>query len=270
MPSVQEDEEKAMEKLWPELQEHVNYLSDVYTLAFNIQNSISGMRIGDIRDLVRAQLMILMRITDFLRCIQLLAVKCYPEQAGTLAASVFELAHTAVLFSRSPDDAKEWALGQLHQAASAARSVRDELAGAGKSKLRALRRSWPRRSRIPGVRATLLDEAFVAKNAGYARGKRWRVFDIRATHRRARRKSRMVHNGACRAADGIRGLAADADAGNRGNEISTQGGHDKAPGIIQQSRCSIRQAESVRGDCTAEAQTASGWPFGLPMTRRKA
>ena len=108
MPSVQEDEEKAMEKLWPELQEHVNYLSDVYTLAFNIQNSIAGKRIGDIPDLVRAQLMILMRITDFLRCIQLLALKCYPEQAGTLAASVFELAHTAVLFSRSPDEVGEW------------------------------------------------------------------------------------------------------------------------------------------------------------------
>lgn len=108
MPLVQEDEEKATEKLWPELQEHVNYLSEVYTLAFNIQNSIAGKRIGDIPDLVRAQLMILMRITDFLRCIQLLVVKCYPEQASTLAASVFELAHTAVLFSRSPDEAREW------------------------------------------------------------------------------------------------------------------------------------------------------------------
>lgn len=108
MPSVQEDEEKATEKRWPELQEHVNYLSEVYTLAFKIQNFIAGKRIGDIPDVVRAQLMILMRITDFLRCIQLLIVKCYPEQAGTLAASVFELAHTAALFSRSPDEAKDW------------------------------------------------------------------------------------------------------------------------------------------------------------------
>lgn len=110
MPSVQEDEERAMEMLWPELQEHVNYLSEVYTLAFKIQNSIAGKRIGDIPDVVRAQLMILMRITDFVRCIQLLVVKCYPEQAGTLAASVFELAHTAVLFSRSLDEAKAWLL----------------------------------------------------------------------------------------------------------------------------------------------------------------
>jgi hypothetical protein len=57
---------------------------------------------------LRAQLMILMRITDFLRCIQLLTVKCYPEQAGSLAASIFELAHTALLFARSPDEAEKW------------------------------------------------------------------------------------------------------------------------------------------------------------------
>jgi hypothetical protein len=52
--------------------------------------------------------MILMRITDFLRCIQLLTIKGYPEQAGTLAASIFELAHTAVFFAQSPEKATEW------------------------------------------------------------------------------------------------------------------------------------------------------------------
>jgi hypothetical protein len=108
MPSVQEDEEQATDKAWPDLQAHVNYLSDVYTFAFKIQQTIDGKRIADISDVVRAQLMILMRITDFLRCIQLLAVKCYPEQAGTLAASIFELTHTAVLFSRSPMEATQW------------------------------------------------------------------------------------------------------------------------------------------------------------------
>jgi hypothetical protein len=108
MPSVQEDEEKATDKVWPDIQEHVNYLSEVYTFAFQMQQSIAGRRIADILDVTRAQLMILMRITDFLRSIQLLAVKCYPEQAGTLAASIFELAHTAVLFSRSPNDAAQW------------------------------------------------------------------------------------------------------------------------------------------------------------------
>lgn len=108
MPTVQEDEDRATTKAWPEIQAHVNYLSEVYTFAFSMQQAIGGRRIADIPDVTRAQLMILMRITDFLRSIQLLAVKCYPEQAGTLAASVFELTHTAVLFSRSPSDAAQW------------------------------------------------------------------------------------------------------------------------------------------------------------------
>lgn len=108
MSTVQQAEDQATHKVWPDLQGHVNYLSEVYTLAFGIQKAIGGKRIADIPDVARAQLMILMRITDFLRCIQLLAIKCYPEQAGTLAASIFELTHTAVLFSRSPGEATRW------------------------------------------------------------------------------------------------------------------------------------------------------------------
>ena len=108
MSTVQQAEEQAMDKVWPDLRAHVNYLSDVYSLAFKIQMAISGKRIADIPDVARAQLMILMRITDFLRCIQLLALKCYPEQAGTLAASIFELTHTAVLFARLSGEATKW------------------------------------------------------------------------------------------------------------------------------------------------------------------
>lgn len=108
MTSVQQAEEQAMEKVWPDLQVHAGYLNDVYNLAFRIQAAIGGKRIAEIPDVTRAQLMILMRITDFLRCIQLLTIKCYPEQAGTLTASIFELAHTAALFSRSPAEATQW------------------------------------------------------------------------------------------------------------------------------------------------------------------
>lgn len=98
--------------MWPDLQAHVMYLNNVYNLAFQIQGAIEGKRLTDIGDVPRAQLMILMRITDFLRCIQLLVVKCYPEQAGTLAASVFELAHTAVLFAQSAAEATQWLSAQ--------------------------------------------------------------------------------------------------------------------------------------------------------------
>jgi hypothetical protein len=49
-----------------------------------------------------------MRCTDYLRAVQLLSIKGYPEQAGTLAASIFELAHTAMFFAHTPDKATTW------------------------------------------------------------------------------------------------------------------------------------------------------------------
>ncbi len=108
MTSILEAENAASEKLFPDLKEHLNYANDAYNLAFKVQTAIAGKRLADISDVTRGQLMILMRITDFLRCIQLLAIKGYPEQAGTLAASIFELAHTAVFFVYVPEKATEW------------------------------------------------------------------------------------------------------------------------------------------------------------------
>jgi len=108
MTSAQEAENSASERLFPELKEHLNYVTDAYNLALKVQAAIEGKRLDEISEVTRAQLMILMRITDFLRCVQLLAIKGYPEQAGTLAASIFELAHTAVFFAYAPEKAKEW------------------------------------------------------------------------------------------------------------------------------------------------------------------
>lgn len=101
-------ENEASEKIFPELHEHLNYLNDVYNLAFAVRMRLDGRKISDIPDVMRAQFMILMRLTDFLRCIQLLCVKGYPEQAGTLAASVFELGHTAAFFEHSAAKAAAW------------------------------------------------------------------------------------------------------------------------------------------------------------------
>ena len=65
-------------------------MNDAYNLAFKVQTAMEGKRLAQVSDTAWAQFMILMRITDFLRCIQTLAIKGYPEQAGTLAASVFD------------------------------------------------------------------------------------------------------------------------------------------------------------------------------------
>jgi hypothetical protein len=106
--AVQAVEDWVSELIFPDLKVHLNYLNDVYIFAFLVQKHLDGQRIANIPDLARAQFMILMRITDFVRCIQLLCVKGYPEQAGTLAASVFELAHSALFMERDADKATEW------------------------------------------------------------------------------------------------------------------------------------------------------------------
>jgi hypothetical protein len=106
--SVNAHEDEASEKIFPDIQEHVNYLNDVYNLCFAIQLKLGGTPIHALEDYFRAQLMILMRITDFLRPVILLCAKGYPEQAATLTASIFELAHTAVVFSYKPEAAKQW------------------------------------------------------------------------------------------------------------------------------------------------------------------
>lgn len=108
MSAVQDEENAASDKLFPDLKEHLDYVNDAYNLAFKVQTALEGKRLAEVSDTAWAQFMILMRTTDFLRCIQVLAIKGYPEQAGTLAASVFELAHTAVFFAHSPETAKEW------------------------------------------------------------------------------------------------------------------------------------------------------------------
>jgi hypothetical protein len=105
---LEQEEDDASKQLFPELREHLKYANDLYNIAFKVQRSIGGRLLSDVPDLVRAHLMILMRSTDYLRGIQLLAIRGYPEQAGTLAASIFELAHTAMFFADSPERVKAW------------------------------------------------------------------------------------------------------------------------------------------------------------------
>jgi hypothetical protein len=105
---LEQEEDDASKQLFLALREHLNYANDVRNLTFKIQRAIGARLLSDVPDVVRAQLMILTRITDYLRGIQLLAVKGYSEQAGTLAATIFELAHTAMFFSHSPERAERW------------------------------------------------------------------------------------------------------------------------------------------------------------------
>lgn len=116
--SVEFCEEEVSKKIWPEIAEHLAYLCETYNLCFKFHQQIDGKDIFEFDDSLKAQMIILMRITDFIRGIKLLAIKGYPEQAGSLAASIFELTHTSVHFSYTPQAAKQWL---------ASNSIKDEM-----------------------------------------------------------------------------------------------------------------------------------------------
>lgn len=101
-------ENKNSEKIFPDIKDHYNYLAFTYTKCFEAQRITNNKVLRNVPDDLRAQQMILARVTDFIRSIQILTVKGYPEQATVLAASVFELAHTAVYFKHHPQKATKW------------------------------------------------------------------------------------------------------------------------------------------------------------------
>ncbi|UEM25421.1 hypothetical protein JL100_036500 (plasmid) [Skermanella mucosa] len=96
--SLEHQESQVSERIFPDLKEHLEYVTAAYNLAFEINKAFDGKLLSDMTDPMRAQIMILMRVTDFLRSAQLLCFKGYPEQAGSLVASIFEQAHTALFF----------------------------------------------------------------------------------------------------------------------------------------------------------------------------
>lgn len=92
----------------PKLKLHLHYLNNVYNYCFEIQHSLDRKSPKKTGELLNAQMILLMRVTDFLRCIYLNIVIGYPEQAGTLASSVFELVHTGIYFKYVPEVINKW------------------------------------------------------------------------------------------------------------------------------------------------------------------
>lgn len=106
--SVENLEREAKKVNIPKLNLHLQYLNNVYNFCFEIQHSLNGKSPKKTGELLNAQMILLMRITDFLRCIYLNIVMGYPEQAGTLASSVFELVHTGIYFRSVPEVIEKW------------------------------------------------------------------------------------------------------------------------------------------------------------------
>ncbi|MDE3038296.1 MAG: hypothetical protein KGJ21_07615 [Pseudomonadota bacterium] len=101
-------EEDAFKIIAPKIKEFADYAIDIYNLAFALEKDLYGQPYGKLPDIAETQLIILLRITDYLRAAVLLATRGYIDQAGTLGASIFELAHTALYFSSFPEERRKW------------------------------------------------------------------------------------------------------------------------------------------------------------------
>lgn len=106
--SVDWQENIASKKILPDIQEHLDYLVKVYNFCFDIQSILDKKTYGEVGSELMAQMIILMRITDFLRNILFAIIRGYPDQAGTLGSSIFELAHTSAYFLHNPEAAIKW------------------------------------------------------------------------------------------------------------------------------------------------------------------
>ncbi len=106
--TIQWQEMQARKVILPQMKQHFQYLDRLYDLCFACQHSLENKTPTEIGEQLVAQVMILMQITDFLRRIRADVIDGYPDQAATLAATIFELAHTAEYFSYTPEAAKKW------------------------------------------------------------------------------------------------------------------------------------------------------------------
>jgi len=104
--NIADVEANVRKEIAPLIGEPHDFLAKVYTLCFMTVSLFTGQEV-ELKP-ITAQLQLLVRLTDFLRPIKTLCVNGYPEQAGTLTASVFETAHTILYFSHESSDAIKW------------------------------------------------------------------------------------------------------------------------------------------------------------------
>jgi hypothetical protein len=105
---VRAHEAYALSYLSVELKEELEFLNTLYNITHLSYNVLDKTKLSKSCKLTRALVILVGRISDYLRPIKLLIETGYPEQAGTLAASIFELAHTCVYFTHNEEALNQW------------------------------------------------------------------------------------------------------------------------------------------------------------------
>jgi hypothetical protein len=102
---VELDAERDLE---PQLKDHLQAGSDVYNFIGLVLSAAPDACLADVPQARKVTTCLLVRIANDLRCIGLLSVRCYAEQACALAASVYEAAFAIMAIGDDEALAEEW------------------------------------------------------------------------------------------------------------------------------------------------------------------
>jgi hypothetical protein len=94
--------------LGPELKSHLLVNSDVYNFIGSVLEAVPRTKLRDVTQARKVATCLLIRVLNDLRCIGLVSVRGYPEQACALATSVYEASFTALAIGDDEAMAQEW------------------------------------------------------------------------------------------------------------------------------------------------------------------
>lgn len=106
--AISEAESEASRTLEPELKDHLQINSDVYNFIGLALEAVPDARLRDVTQARKVTSCLLVRIANDLRCIGVLSIRGYADQACALAASLYEAAFAALAINDNETLAQEW------------------------------------------------------------------------------------------------------------------------------------------------------------------
>jgi hypothetical protein len=93
----------AMRVLEPQLKNHLEANSDVYNFVGLVLSGVADARLADVTQARKVTTCLLVRMANDLRCIGLVSIQGYADQACALAASVYEAAFAVMAIGEDED-----------------------------------------------------------------------------------------------------------------------------------------------------------------------
>ncbi len=106
--SLEEREKEAMQALAAELRDHSKLADSAINLCGSSRGAMPPRRASEISKSCKVAMALLVRLSNDLRAVRILADKGYALQAVSLAASIYEVAYTVAYIGSDENLAEEW------------------------------------------------------------------------------------------------------------------------------------------------------------------